>query len=195
MLILISLSCGKKEPPVEQGDNKTPELTQVKDSGEEIINLSTESIDSRFDVIDLEKLRELLPPKWYISAMNTVFSPDGWEDINESKTPNGIGITVSRLPYSFNLCKEKSGGYTVKYANYRFCVMSSAFKGRSDGLGQVFSDGKLEKVSKAKGLGELILKDIKKVNNYYIFYRKTIFSDWKNPEEIFNHTFIKNKTK
>jgi len=140
--------------------------------------------------INVEQINKSLPPNWYISTIGYADAPIGWSKINGD---NGIAITVSRTPYSYKLSGTKSKQYLeVYHPKFRFCIMPNNFSGKS-GNDTIFKEGKFNSPKNPPIRAMLILNHAIQLDNFYIFYSKTSFADWKKPEELFDKLVIDNK--
>ena len=68
--------------------------------------------------------------------------------------------------------------------------MPNNFSGES-GNGALFKNGKVDTPENMPNRAMLILKNIKQLGHYCIFYIDTSFEDWKNPEELFDEILTK----
>ena len=137
--------------------------------------------------IKAEQINELLPSNWKVSDIKNVESPVGWSKISGD---TGVQITLSRTPYSYKPAITKSGDFEVYHPKFIFCIMPNNFSGES-GNGALFKNGKVDTPENMLSRAMLILKNIKQLGHYYIFYIDTSFEDWKNPEELFDEILTK----
>ena len=142
--------------------------------------------DVTFEDIPIEKINEILPLQWYVSAVYPrITYPGVWKRVSGS---NGVRIVISRYPYSMELHQWKNrwdGPYAVYTPQVIMVLMPFDFEGEHMDTHYIFRNGE---IIKPQGSGQHMptvalphLDQFTKVEQGYLFYGEYKFKDWESP--------------